>query len=77
MQVLRQILKVNNNKIYIELPADFKANEVEVIVLPVVERIKKMKQKISEKFRGCLSKKTAEEMQKQIKKMREEWERDI
>ncbi|ASB48830.1 hypothetical protein [Alkalitalea saponilacus] len=34
------------------------------------------KQKLSERFAGCLSKERTEEMQKELTQMRNEWERD-
>ena len=34
MQALRKIQKVEGGKIIIELPSDFKCDEVEIIVLP-------------------------------------------
>lgn len=34
MNVIRPVLKVENHRVTIELPADFAAEEVEVIVLP-------------------------------------------
>lgn len=35
-----------------------------------------VKQKLSERFAGCLSKERAEELQKELTQMRNEWERD-
>jgi hypothetical protein len=47
-------------------------------VLRVIdEKTKWGKQKLSERFSGCLSKERAEELQKELTKMRNEWERDI
>lgn len=34
MNAIRQVLKVENHRVTVELPADFAAEEVEVIVLP-------------------------------------------
>ena len=34
MNAIRQVLKVKNHRVTVELPADFTAEEVEVIVLP-------------------------------------------
>ena len=36
----------------------------------------KVNQKLSERFAGCLSKERAEELQKELTQMRNEWERD-
>ncbi len=47
-------------------------------VLRVIEdKTTKTKQKLSERFAGCLSKERAEELQKELNQMRNEWERDI
>jgi len=35
-----------------------------------------VKQKLSERFAGCLSKERTEELQKELSQMRNEWERD-
>jgi HAMP domain-containing protein len=35
------------------------------------------KQKLSEHFSGCISKEKADELQQELNKMREEWERNI
>lgn len=46
-------------------------------VLRVIEdKTTKAKQKLSERFAGCLSKERAEELQKELTQMRNEWERD-
>lgn len=35
MEAIRKIVKVQDHKVTVELPIDFTANEVEVIVLPI------------------------------------------
>jgi hypothetical protein len=40
MQVFRKILNVKNHLLKIQLPNDFKADKVEVIVLPLEEKAK-------------------------------------
>lgn len=35
------------------------------------------KQKLSERFSGCISKEKTEELQQELNKMRNEWERNI
>jgi len=40
------------------------------------EKPSKTKQKLSERFAGSLSKERAEELQKELTKMRTEWDRD-
>lgn len=47
-------------------------------ILRVIEdKTAPVKQKLSERFAGCLSKERAEELQKELTQMRSEWERDI
>ena len=38
---------------------------------------KKPKQKLSERFSNCITEDRAEELQEELNKMRNEWERDI
>lgn len=46
-------------------------------ILRVIEnRTVPVQQKLSERFSGCLSKERAEELQKELTQMRNEWERD-
>ena len=74
MQVLRQIVNVKDNLLHIVLPADFKADKVEIIILPIKEQ---NKMKNSERFLGAISKETAEKLQKHLNEVHDEWERDI
>ncbi len=77
MKVLRQILSVKDNSLIIVLPADFKADKVEVIVLPIEEPKVQPKLKNSERFSGAISKETAEKLHKHLNEVRSEWEKDI
>jgi hypothetical protein len=46
-------------------------------ILRVIEgKATKAKQKLSERFAGCLSAERAEELQKELTQIRNEWERD-
>lgn len=58
MNAIRQILKVENHRVTVELPADFAAEEVEVIVLPAEVMKAVVKQhdvgKASNKFQQML-----------------------
>jgi len=54
MQVIRQIVNVKDNLLHVVLPADFKANKVEIIILPFDEQ-KKMR--IPNGFQGQYPKK--------------------
>ena len=74
MQALRQIVNVKDNLLHVVLPADFRAEKVEVIVLPVNENTKL---KNSDRFSGAISKETAEKLHKHLNEVRSEWERDI
>lgn len=48
MQAIREIKKIKDKKIVVNLPEDFQAKEVEVIILPVVhKKRKKRSQKVS------------------------------
>ena len=77
MQALRQIVNITDNFLHVVLPVDFKADRVEVIVLPLEEQTKPSKLKNSERFSGAISKETAEKLHKHLNEVRNEWERDI
>lgn len=76
MQVFRKILNVKNHLLKIQLPNDFKADKVEVIVLPLEE---KAKNKGVARLRGKLNLSNAQynDFQENVKTSREEWEKDI
>jgi len=77
MQALRQIVNITGNSFLIVLPNDFKADKVEVIVLPIEEQSKPGRMKNSERFAGAISKETAQKLHKHIGEVRNEWERGI
>jgi hypothetical protein len=77
MQALRQILKVKNHSININLPNDFTAEKVEVIVMAIDEPKLQSKLKNSERFAGAISKETAMKIHKHLTELRSEWESDI
>ena len=77
MQALRQIVNIMDNSFHFVLPTDFKADKVEVIVLPIEEQIKPSKMKNSERFFGAISKETAQKLHNHLNEVRSEWERDI
>lgn len=61
-----------------EIALTFLRNLESMHILRVIEnKTTKTKQKLSERFAGCLSKERAEELQKELIQMRNEWERDI
>ena len=77
MQALRQIVDVKNHSLNILLPNDFKAEKVEVIVLPV-EKQSINRDSVS-KLRGKLnlSDDQYDDFQKSIIDSRNEWDRNI
>lgn len=76
MQALRQIVNVKDNSLNIILPNDFKADKVEVIILPLEEKAKK---KGVANLRGKLNLSDAQysDFQKDVKNSREGWEKNI
>ena len=77
MQAFRQILNVKDNSLRVVLPTNFKADKVEIIVLPIEEQNKPHKLKNSERFSGVISKETAEKLHKHLNEVHSEWERNI
>lgn len=76
MEALRKIVLVRNKSIKINLPEDFKANKVEVIVLPIEE---KSKIKGIARLRGKLklSQDQYQDFQEDVKNSRKGWEKNI
>lgn len=61
-----------------EIAMSFLHNLESMHILRVIEnKPDRVKQKLSERFAGCLSKERTEELQKELAQMRNEWERDI
>ncbi len=61
-----------------DIALTFLRNLESMHVLRVIEdKTAPAKQKLSERFAGCLSKERTEELQKELTQMRSEWERDI
>ena len=77
MQALRQIVNVKDNLLHVVLPTDFKADKVEIIILPIEKQNKLSKLKNSERFSGAISKETAKKLHNHLNEVRSEWERDI
>ena len=76
MKALRQILDVKNHSLNINLPNDFNADKVEVIILPLEEKTKK---KGVANLRGKLNLSDAQhnDFQEDVKNSREGWEKNI
>ena len=77
MQALRQIVNITDNSFHFVLPIDFKADKVEIIVLPVEEPMQPSKMKNSERFFGAISQETAKKLHNHLSEVRSEWERNI
>ena len=77
MQAFRDVVTVKDNLLRVVLPASFKTEKVEVIVLPIVECKEPQELRNSERFSGAISEKTAGKIHKHINEIRNEWERDI
>lgn len=61
-----------------DIAMSFLHNLESMHILRVIEdETAPVKQKLSERFAGCLSKERTEELQKELTQMRNEWERDI
>lgn len=78
MEAIRQIIKVKNHSVLVSLPTDFKADKVEVIVLPVDEN-QSLKNHPIANLRGKLnlSEEQYVNFQNYINNSREEWNRSI
>lgn len=76
MEAIRQILFVKNKSVNIKLPENFKASKVEVIVLPIEE---KLKNSSIAGLRGKLnlSKDQYNDFQEDVKNSRKGWEKNI
>ena len=76
MEAIRKIVYVRNNSLKIELPKDFKASKVEVIVLPIEEKsnirgIARLRGKLN------LSQDQYQDFQEDVKNSRKGWEKNI
>ena len=74
MQAIRQIVEVHNHSLNMILPDDFEAAKVEVIILSMDEKPQK---KTMAKFRGIISKETAEALNKHVEQSRNEWDKNF
>ena len=76
MEAIRQIMDVKNNSLNINLPKDFKANKVEVIVLPIEEK-SNIKGIASLRGKLNLSQDQYQDFQEDVKNSRKGWEKNI
>ena len=75
--MVRTIVIPDDTHIQLDVPADYVGKKVEVNVFLMDEINSTTPKKTMADFWGILSDKTAEELQENIRKSREEWERDI
>jgi len=76
MQAIRRIVDVKNQVLNINLPKNFKANKVEVIVLPLDEK-SKTKGVASLRGKLNLSQEQYNDFQDDVKNSRQGWEKNI
>jgi hypothetical protein len=78
MQAMRFVESPKEGKITIELPFELKTKEkVEIIVLPYEDKKKKKKAFDPKKFRGAGKlDMTVEEINRECRKLRDEWDRN-
>lgn len=78
MEALRMIKKPTNRKITITLPESFGDEPVEVIVLSTGKKRKTRSKFNPEKYYGLgQSSLSVEEIDRQLREMRDEWDRDV
>ena len=75
--MVRTIVVPDDTHIELDIPADYVGKKVEVTYSLLEEVETKRPKKTMDDFWGILSDKTASDMQAEIAKSREEWERDI
>jgi hypothetical protein len=68
-----------SDKFYLSIPQQYVGREVEVLIFPKSEitEVAEPAKKSMAQYRGVLSKKEGEKMQKYILKARKEWQRTI
>ncbi len=75
MQFVRTVVESSRLENVIAIPEEFRNQKVEVLILPLPEKKKKKKKEFNpDDFEGILNI-GAEEIEKEIKSMRDEWER--
>ena len=75
MQFVRAIVESNRLEEVIDMPGEFRNQKVEVLVLPLPEEQKKEKKLFNpDEFEGILNI-DSENIEEEIKTMRDEWER--
>jgi hypothetical protein len=81
MEAIRKLVKVKDNIIHIELPANYNNKTVELIILRADEKSSTVVNEEAvdyEKLYGSLSSGlTVEQIDEQLQALRKEWQRDI
>ncbi len=74
MQAFKQLSKIKNGKITIDVPPDFEAEEVEVIILPVEESLKSKRERLKKLLLSAptLSKEELKEFE-EVRKWLNQW----
>lgn len=69
----------NTDRLYLSIPQQYIGKEVEVLIFPKshITEIADLPKKNMAQYRGVLSKKEGENMQRYILKARKEWQRTI
>lgn len=78
--MLKTTVTPEKAQIQFSIPAEYIGRKLEVLLYPVDEVTEQQSTKPSvtmEQFKGILDNETAERLQKEITKSREEWDRDI
>lgn len=75
MQFVRTIVESNRLEKIVDIPKEFKNQKVEVLILPIPDKKKKNKETFNPNdYEGILNV-DIETIDKEIRNMREEWER--
>ena len=74
--MVRTVLTQENTHIELDIPQEYVGKPLEIIYQVLEEGTAQPKKTMAD-FWGILSNKTASGLQKEIKKSREEWDRDI
>jgi hypothetical protein len=81
MEVIRKIVTIKDNKLTVILPDAYNDREVELIILPTERESSKVEESRTDyfsKYYGSLKMNLPdEEIDKKLKALREEWNRDI
>jgi len=75
--MVRTILIPEKTHIELDIPGEYVGKKIEITFSPVEETSKAKGRKTMADFSGILSKSSAAALRSEIKKSRDEWERDI